>query len=99
MSILVVVALVAYASIVRPVLNEGAVDVHLMWVWQVVGTLLAIVPPWVPGWKEFTFTACVALVCIDATTTSRYVRDVVFTGLRNRLGNPGATIDRAETVE
>ena len=101
MSNFIVVALVAYASVVRPVFNEHVVDPHVMWVWQVFTILLAIVPSWVPGCNEVALTACFAIACVDTSVLSRNVRDVVFPAIRRRLDGEKITTQgqRTEQVE
>ena len=88
---LIIVALIAYASIGRPVLNDDALDVHVMWVWQVFTTLLVVVPSWVPGWRELALTTCFAIGCLDTSELSRYVRDVIFPRLRRQAQRTQAT--------
>lgn len=99
MSAFIIVALVAYASIARPVVNDEAMDVHVMWVWQVVTTLLVIVPPWIPGWKELALTTCFAIGCVDTSVLSRHVRDVVFPFLRRQVRQAASHGDHVPAEE
>lgn len=85
MNTLLTVALITYASILRPILDEGKVDTHHMWVWQLFTTLMIIVPSWVPFWSELSLLLCFVIGCIDAHVLSVNVRSVVFPEVRRRL--------------
>lgn len=85
MNTLIIVALITYASILRPILDEGMMDKHHMWVWQLFTTAMIAVPSWVPFWSEVALLLCFIIGCIDDTVLSRRVRSVVFPGIRRRL--------------
>jgi hypothetical protein len=85
MNTIIIVGLITYASIMRPVLDDGAVDTHHMWVWQLFTITMLVVPSWIPCWNEVALLLCFIIGCIDASVLSRSVHSVVFPEVRRRL--------------
>ena len=85
MNTLIIVGLITYASILRPILEEGQVDTHHMWVWQLFTITIVVVPSWIPFWSEVALLLCFVIGCIDARVLSHSVRSVVFPTIRERL--------------
>lgn len=85
MNTLIIVGLVTYASILRPILDDGSVDTHHMWVWQLFTLTMVVVPSWIPFWSEVALLLCFIIGCIDASVLSRSVHSVVFPEVRRRL--------------
>tara|TARA_B110001450_G_scaffold167396_1_gene156106 strand:- start:1044 stop:1415 length:372 start_codon:yes stop_codon:yes gene_type:complete len=85
MNTLIIVGLITYASILRPILEEGQVDTHHMWVWQLFTIAIVVVPSWIPFWSEFALLLCFVIGCIDARVLSDRVRSLVFPTIRQRL--------------
>lgn len=85
MNTLIIVGLITYASILRPILEEGEVDPHHMWAWQLFTITIVVVPSWIPFWSEVALLLCFVIGCIDARVLSHSVRSVVFPTIRERL--------------
>lgn len=85
MNTFIIVGLITYASILRPILDEEKVDTHNMWVWQLLTIILVVMPSWIPLWSEVALLLCFIIGCIDAQVLSRSVRGLVFPEIRRRL--------------
>ena len=85
MNTLIIVGLITYASILRSILEEGTVDTHLMWVWQLFTITIVVVPSWFPFWSELALLICFVIGCIDTRVLSDSVRSLVFPTIRQRL--------------
>lgn len=85
MNTLIIVGMIAYASILRPILDDGRVDTHNMWVWQLFTITMVVVPSWIPFWSEVALLLCFIIGCIDARVLSHSVHSVVFPEVRRRL--------------
>ena len=85
MNTLIIVGLITYASILRPILEEDKVDTHHMWVWQLFTITIVVVPSWLPFWSELALLTCFVIGCIDARVLSDSVRSLVFPTIRRRL--------------
>ena len=85
MNTLIVVGLITYASILRPIIEEGEVDTHHMWVWQLLTIIIVVVPSWIPFWSEIALLFCFVIGCIDARVLSDSVRCLIFPTVRRRL--------------
>lgn len=85
MNTLIIVGLITYASILRPIIEEGQVDTHHMWVWQLFTITIVVVPSWIPFWSEIALLFCFVIGCIDARVLSDSVRCLVFPTVRQRL--------------
>jgi hypothetical protein len=85
MNTLIIVGLITYASILRPIIEEGQVDTHHMWVWQLFTITIVVVPSWIPFWSELALLFCFVIGCIDARVLSERVRCMVFPTIRKRL--------------
>jgi uncharacterized membrane protein len=85
MNTFIIVGLITYASILRPILDDGQVDSHQMWVWQLFTITMVVVPSWIPFWSELALLLCFVIGCIDARMLSRSVRSLVFPMLRRRI--------------
>lgn len=85
MNTLIIVGLIAYASILRPILDDERVDTHNMWVWQLLTITMVVVPAWIPFWSEFAVLLCFVVGCIDARVLSHNVKSLVFPEIRRRI--------------
>jgi hypothetical protein len=83
MNTFIIVVLITYACIVRPIIDNRQMDLYHMWVWQVFSTLMIVVPTGMPLWGELSLLMCFAIGCMDVPLLSRTVRTVVFPKIRN----------------
>tara|TARA_X000000368_G_scaffold406218_1_gene384202 strand:- start:187 stop:525 length:339 start_codon:yes stop_codon:yes gene_type:complete len=97
MNTLIIVGLITYASILRPILDDGRVDTHDMWVWQLFTITMVVVPSWIPFWSEVALLICFIIGCIDARVLSRSVHSVVFPEVRRRLSFLRERIEEVNT--
>lgn len=85
MNTFIIVGMIAYASIVRPIMDDPRVDTHNMWVWQLVTIAIVVMPSWIPFWSEITLLLCFVIGCMAPGVLSHNVSSLVFPAIRRRL--------------
>lgn len=95
MNTLIIVGLITYASILRPIMDDRRVDTHNMWVWQLLTITMVVMPSWIPFWSEIALLICFVIGCIDARVLSHNVSSLVFPEIRRRLSFVKERIDVA----
>jgi len=99
MNALIIVGLITYASILRPILDDRRVDPHNMWVWQLFTITIIVVPRWIPFWSELALLLCFVIGCLDARVMSHNVRSLVFPEIRRRLSFLMGPLDDATSPD